>query len=208
MICSIIFKRAMPIIAGSFACVHVLVEAVEQKDYKSIVQMAIVEVFVMFVEVAFLYREMIDSLTPWIAQQTGLQMGIVPVLAFASMAWVGIRGMVWFLFARFGTPTLLALISRQRLPEEQRSEPAHRPEQRLDEIFRKIKAEQKWFQDQAQALLEAAVLPMFQLIATTLNFAFVLFLSQPLFSVPFKTLNELGETRSLLHTLLVPKEAR
>ena len=194
------------LIAGSFACLHVLVEAIEQKDYKAIVQMAIVELFVMFVEVAFLYRELIDALTPWIAQQTGVQMGLIPVLAFASMGWVGIRGMVWFLFARFGTPTVLAVISRQRLAEEERAAPAPKQEERLDRVFVKLKSEQQWFHQQAQQLLEAAVLPIFQVVATILNFLFVFFLSRPLFSVPFEKISDVGETKTLLQNLFTGKE--
>jgi len=60
-------------VAGSFACLQVLIEAIAKKDIKGIIQMAIVEVFVLFVEVMFLYRELIDALTPWIMQQTGLK---------------------------------------------------------------------------------------------------------------------------------------
>src|SRR5204863_1378119 len=89
------------LILGSFACLHVLMESIKEKDAKQIVQMIIVEIFVMFVEVMFLYRELIDTLTTWIAQQTGLQMGIVPVILFASFAWIGVRAMVWLLFGRF-----------------------------------------------------------------------------------------------------------
>lgn len=205
MVTPMLFVVLFFLIAGSLACLQVLVEAIAEKSVKNIIQMAIVESFVMFFEVVFLYRELISSIAPWIAQQTGYEMGLVSTLALSSFGWVGIRAMVWFLFGRYGTPTLLAVISRQRLPEETRQAPAARQENPLDKVFAKLKDEQRWFQEQAQALLEAAVLPLFQLIATALNFAFVLFLSQPLFSVPIKNVGELGETRTLLNNMVSPK---
>ncbi|OVE75780.1 hypothetical protein BVX98_06905 [bacterium F11] len=188
-------------VAGSFACMHVLIEAIDKKDIKNIIIMSGVEFFVMGVEVMFLYRELVDSLTPWIAQQTGLQMGIVPVIIISSGAWFGIRGMVWFLFARFGTPTLLAFIARQRFIEEASSEkPAQVAEERLDVMFRKIKSEQEWFHSSADSLLSAAVLPIFQIVASGLNFGFVLFSGRPLFSVPFQSLADVKETKILIET--------
>jgi len=197
-----LFGILLVIISGSLACLHVLVEAIRLKDVKQIVQMVIVEVVVMFVEVLFLYRELIDSITPWISQQTGYQMGAVTTILLASLAWVGVRGVVWFLFARFGTPTLLALISRQRLTEEVRTkESADEADQRWGALTQKIKTEQQWFVEQANRLLEAAVLPVFQVIAAGLNFCTALFMARTLFSLPFKSLAEVKETRSLLQSL-------
>jgi hypothetical protein len=196
-------------IAGSFACLHVLVEAIRAKDVKQIIQMIVVELFVMFVEVMFLYRELIDSLSPWIAQQTGIQMGIIPVICFASFAWMGVRGMVWFLFGRFGTPTLLAFISRQRLSEEVNSRASvGEAEERWTALSQKIKREQEWFVERANELLEAAVLPVFQVIAAALNFCTVLILSKPLFNLPFRNLAEIKETKTLLQTVTVIGESK
>src|SRR5437867_9960771 len=59
------------LIMGSFACVQALVDAVKKREVKFIVQIVLVELFVMFFEVMFLYREMVDAITPWIVQQTG-----------------------------------------------------------------------------------------------------------------------------------------
>ena len=189
-------------IGGSFACMHVLVEAVNKRQYRQIFQMMIVEFFVMFVEVVFLYRELIDALTPWIAQQTGIEMGIVPVILFASFGWLGVRSTVWFLFARYGTPTMVAIIARQRLPEEQQAmSTTERSEERWDKVVVKLKSEQNWFTQRAQMLIEAATLPIFQIIAAGINFMVVLFTNKPLFNLPFKTLAEVGETKALLQSL-------
>lgn len=204
----VLFIMLTPMILGSFACMHVLVEAVKTRNVSQIIQMLFVEVLVAGFEVMFFYRELVDSLTPWIAQQTGLQMGIVPVIAIAACSWIGVRGMTWFLFARYGTPTLLAFISRERLPEEIRKEVAARPpEKRWDTAIIRLKQEQDWFRDRAQSLLEAAILPVFQVIAAGINFCMLLFLSQPLFSLPFKNLAEVGETKQLLQQADVLRRA-
>src|SRR3989441_3132852 len=63
---------------------------------------------------SFLYRELIDAITPWLAQQ-GFQLGIVGTLGLALLGWVGVRGMTWFLFGRFGTPALLAILGRKAM---------------------------------------------------------------------------------------------
>src|SRR5262249_56145011 len=96
---------------GSFACVQTLMDAMKKRDWKYIAQMVVVELFVMFFEVIFLYRELIDALTPWIAQSTGMKLGLGVTLALSSFGWIGIRGMTWFLFGQFGTPPILSFPS-------------------------------------------------------------------------------------------------
>src|SRR3989449_3074104 len=54
--------------------------------------MVLVELAVALFEVLFLYRELIDAITPWLAQQ-GFQLGIVGTLGLAMLGWVGVRGM-------------------------------------------------------------------------------------------------------------------
>ena len=39
-------------------------------------------------EVLFLYRELVDAITPWMAQQ-GFNLGIVGTLALAFAGWLG-----------------------------------------------------------------------------------------------------------------------
>jgi hypothetical protein len=104
------------LILGSFACIQVLQQAIASRKVGEIIQMVLVELSVMFFEVIFLYRELIDAITPWIAQQTneGVRLGLVSTLALASFGWVGVRGMTWFLFGRYGTPAVLAVLARSR----------------------------------------------------------------------------------------------
>ena len=191
------------LVAGSFACVQVVTEAIKEKKTATIVQMLVVESAVMFFEVIFLYRELIDAITPWIAQQSGgsVQLGIGATLALASFGWLGVRGMSWFLFGRFGTPALLAILSRQAVSMEG----ATRPIQRAVEpgLWREpvnaLKAETAWFHEEAKRMFELLSLPVLQLLAATINFAVVTIKSRPMFSLPFKTLEEILAATPLAH---------
>jgi len=52
------------IIAGSFACIQVLNDAIKAKQTGNIVFMILVEIAVAMFEVLFLYRELVDAMTP------------------------------------------------------------------------------------------------------------------------------------------------
>src|SRR5207245_5954624 len=57
------------------SCIQVLNEAIKTRAIGQIVSMVLVELAVALFEVLFLYRELIDAITPWLAQQ-GFQLGI------------------------------------------------------------------------------------------------------------------------------------
>ena len=183
------------LVAGSFACVQVVTDAVKQKKTGTIVQMLVVESAVMFFEVIFLYRELIDAITPWIAQQSGgsVQLGIGATLALASFGWLGVRGMSWFLFGRFGTPALLAILSRQTISQEDGARIVASPVE--PELWRApvnaLKAETAWFHEEAKRMFELLSLPVLQLLAAALNFAVVAVQSRPMFSLPFRSLEDI-----------------
>ena len=99
------------IIAGSFACLQVLKDAIAAKQIGNIAQMVLVQITVALFQVLFLYRELIDQTTPWLAQ-AGITLGVGSTLGLASMAWVGVRGMTWYLFGQSGAPALLAVLNR------------------------------------------------------------------------------------------------
>src|SRR5437773_8455 len=114
-----------------------------------------VEITVALFEVLFLYRELIDAITPWLAQQ-GIELGVVGTLGLAFLGWTGVRGMTWFLFGRFGTPALLAILGRQAMEGQQG---AARPSPAADLEFWRgpinaLKAEHEWFKKEAQHLVE------------------------------------------------------
>ena len=183
------------LVAGSFACIQVLNEAIRTRRVSEIIQMTLVESAVMFFEVIFLYRELIDAVTPWIAQQSGgeVRLGLVSTMLLASFGWVGVRGMSWFLFGRFGTPALLAILSRQTISQD--SGPSPVPEPVSSDMWRApveaLKADVTWFQAEGKRLFELLTLPVLQLLACALNFAVVVVQSRPAFALPFTTLDEM-----------------
>jgi hypothetical protein len=182
------------LIAGSFACVLVLADAIRSRDVGRIFQMAFVECFVMFFEVVFLYRELIDAVTPWIAQQTsgGVQLGLWSTLALAAFGWVGIRGMTWFLFGRFGTPALIAVLSRETITQGEQGAPETPmvPGRVFQSAVDALKTEVAWFKREGRHVFELLSLPVLQLVAAAVNFVVVLVRSQPVFRLPFKELDE------------------
>jgi hypothetical protein len=181
------------LVAGSFACVHVMTEAIKAKRIGNIISMFIVESAVMFFEVMFLYRELIDAITPWIAQQSGgtVQLGMGATIALASFGWMGVRGMSWFLFGRFGTPALIAILSRENMEHGKGASVKHHE---APELWRApieaLKAETKWFHEEARRMFELLSLPVLQLFAAALNFAVVTVQSRPMFMLPFKSLDD------------------
>ncbi|HMA42455.1 MAG TPA: hypothetical protein VKO86_00405, partial [Gemmatimonadales bacterium] len=184
------------LISGSFAAIQALVEAIRTKRTPQIVSMALVEAFVMFFEVMFLYRELIDAITPWIAQQTGFQLGFFSTLAMASFGWIGVRSMTWFLFGRFGTPALLGILARQNIAGTQRANAT--VDFQSTEYWRgpvaALKAEAEWFKKEARETFELLSLPVLQLLAAGVNFAVVVILSRPSFSLPFRSLEQVLAT--------------
>jgi hypothetical protein len=182
------------LVLGSFACVYALAEAIRQKRHGEILQMVTVELFVMFFEVLFLYREMIDALTPWIAQQSNeeLLLGLWSTLGLAAFGWVGVRGMTWFLFGRYGTPALLAVLARDTIKREA-GVAAPVPSAARPDVWHgpiaALKRETEWFKKEARYIFELLSLPILQLFAAGVNFAVVAVTSQPMFSLPFSSLD-------------------
>ncbi len=179
------------LISGSFAAIQALTDAIRSKNTSQIIAMTLVEAFVMFFEVMFLYRELIDAITPWIASQTGFQLGFYSTLALASFGWIGVRAMTWFLFGRFGTPALLGILARQNIAGRPGAVAIEGiPEDFWSGPIGALKAETEWFRQEARAAFELLSLPVLQLLAAALNFAVVVILSRPTFVLPFKNLDQ------------------
>jgi len=189
------------LIAGSFACVEGLARAIRARQVAQIAQMVFVEFFVMFFEVVFLYRELIDAITPWVAQQTGgeIRLGLWSTIALASFGWVGIRGMTWFLFGRYGTPALLAVLSRETISQEGTPAPAQLPVQPAlaGDAVAALKREIEWFKQEGRHVAEVLSLPILQLFAVAVNFVVVIARGEPLFRLPFQSLDDVLATTSL-----------
>jgi hypothetical protein len=181
------------LISGSFAAIQALSDAIKARQASQIVSMALVEGFVMFFEVMFLYRELIDAITPWIAQQTGFQLGFFSTLILASFGWIGVRAMTWFLFGRFGTPALLGILGRQNIAPTGARGTGVEP---IEPDFwqgpiKALKAETEWFKKEAREVFELLSLPVLQLLAAAVNFAVVVILGHPTFTLPFRSLDQL-----------------
>ncbi|MGH7608224.1 MAG: hypothetical protein ACREME_12900 [Gemmatimonadales bacterium] len=180
------------IIAGSFACIQVLNEAVKARQTGQIVFMILVEIAVAMFEVLFLYREMVDAMTPWLAQQ-GVMLGVAGTLGLAFFAWVGVRGMTWFLFGRFGAPAMIGLLGRQAFGSEHGSVPSQGATAASD-FWRgplgALKAEREWFKKEARDMFELVSLPVLQLVAAGLNFGVVIVAGRPHFTLPFRSIDE------------------
>jgi hypothetical protein len=179
------------LVAGSFACIQVLNDAIKSKHYGQIISMTAVEIAVAMFEVLFLYRELVDAMTPWLAQQ-GIQLGAIETIGLAFFAWVGVRGMTWFLFGRFGAPALIALVSRQPLAVEGGG--GHGPAPQMADYWKgpiaALKAEREWFRKEGRELFELVSLPVLQVVAAGLNFLFVVFTGRPHFALPFKSIDD------------------
>jgi len=209
----VLYLFLLLLILGSFACIQALLDTFKRRDFKMIVQMVLVEMFVMFFEVMFLYRELVDAITPWIAQQTGerFRLGIGFTLSVATFGWIGIRGMTWFLFGQYGTPPLLAFISRQPMAQAEGvvSQPSSpEPVSCWRELIQDFKNETDWLHAKSQEILEYLALPFLHVLAAALNFVMILVASRPFISLPLKSLKDIMETGAIAGSLwLQPKRA-
>src|SRR5256712_2426867 len=209
----VLYLFLLLLILGSFACIQALLDSFKKREFKLIIQMVLIELFVMFFEVMFLYRELVDAITPWIAQQTGerFRLGIVFTLSVATFGWVGIRGMTWFLFGQYGTPPLLAFISRQPLPEGEAppQQPAGpEPVSPWHELIQDFKRETDWLHQKCEEIMEYLALPFLHVLAAALNFVMILVASKPVIGLPLKSLKDIMDTRDIANTIrLQPKRA-
>src|SRR5437870_1009403 len=180
------------LIAGSFACIQVLNDAIKTRQVGQIVFMVLVEFTVALFEVLFLYRELVDAITPWLAQQ-GVQLGVVGTLGLAFFAWVGVRGMTWFLFGRFGAPALIGLLGRQAFGHEHGTGAPSGGSVGADfwqGPINALKKETEWFKKEGREVFELMSLPILQLLAAGFNFGVVVITGRPYFSLPFRSIED------------------
>jgi hypothetical protein len=111
--------------------------------------------------------------------------------------------MTWFLFARFGTPTLLAIIARQGLAEGTGGE---QPTAVVlfawtKQVVSHVKGELDWFHAKGGELVEAFILPPLQVLAATINFLMLFLTAHYLFTLPLKNLGQIMETTTFIKTI-------
>jgi hypothetical protein len=177
-------------IMGSFICIQVLLEAIKNRQFALIGLIVLVELFVMFFEVAFLYRELAEAATPWLVQESGgtFRPGLWLTLSMARFGWMATRGMAWFLFGQYGTPPLLAVISRQAMTIATSRPAAATPRPAAGQKLLQRLQGNAWLHQRGDELLTDVGVPVLNLVAAALNFAMVLVSAQPLFGQPFQGL--------------------
>lgn len=196
------------IVLGSYAVLSTFVDSVKEKDISQILGIGAIEIIVLFVEVIFLYREFVDALVPWFALYAeDFQMGMTGILAISTFMWFGIRSLSWFLFASYGTPTIMAIIQGKGV--ELKSSKTKKSDEELPEsewkisngFMEAIKNDVEWVQDKGEELLAAFMLPPLQVIAGAINFLTLLVSGTHLFDLPFKSMDDIKESNVLIETL-------
>lgn len=194
------------IVLGSYAVLSTFVGSVKEKNISQIIGIGVIEIIVLFVEVIFLYREFVDALVPWFALYADdVQISMLGILSISTFMWFGIRSLSWFLFASYGTPTIMAIIQGKGV-ELKTSKKKSKSEEEIDWDFSngfmdKIKEDADWVQQKGEELLAAFMLPPLQVIASSINFLTLLVSSTHLFDLPFKSMDDIKESNVLIETL-------
>lgn len=195
------------IVLGSYAVLSTFVDAVKQKNISQIIGIGVIEVIVLFVEVIFLYREFVDALVPWFALYAdNVQISMLGILSISTFMWFGIRSLSWFLFASYGTPTIMAIIQGKGV-ELKSSKKKSTASEKVTEwditngFMETIKKDAEWVQNKGEELLAAFMLPPLQVIASSINFLTLLVSGTHLFDLPFKSMDDIKESNVLIETL-------
>lgn len=190
------------IVLGSYAVLSTLVDTAKGKNISSLAGIIVIEMVVLFVEVLFLYREFVDALSPWLAQQSeNFELGIFWTLAISAFAWFGIRSVSWFLFAAHGTPAIMAVIQGKGLNLKVANELVAANDSPIEfssDFMKKIKADTAWIEEKGEVILGAFILPPLQVLAAAINFFTLLISSSHLFDLPFKDVSAIMDTKVLL----------
>src|SRR5437867_13168681 len=84
-----LFAFLFLLILGSYACLQALIDTAKNREYKFLVQMLLVELFVMFFEVMFLYRELVTAFRRWLPHR---QMSRSGWGLFSTLPWPALGG--------------------------------------------------------------------------------------------------------------------
>ena len=189
------------LVLGSYAVLSTWAEALSSRKIGAILQIGIIELVALFVEVVFLYREFVDSLVPWFDQHTSgeFELGIVGTLVIAGLAWFGIRGMSWVLFASHGTPLLLAIIQGAGVTGNFEASSAGEKKNALKiELIGQVRGEFEWALEKGNEVFNAFLIPPLQILAASVNFCTFLLSGVPLFPIPLTRLDQIMDSKGLL----------
>ncbi|HJT25225.1 MAG TPA: hypothetical protein VJ873_11665, partial [bacterium] len=197
-----LFLFLLFLVLGSYAVLSNFVDAVKSKQWGTIVKIAAVEAVAIMVEVMFLYRELVDSLVPWFAQHASkdFDLGIGGTLAIAVLAWMGVRGMTWFLFAAHGVPVITAIIQGRGLKPTEAGERAQMKDTFAYTVgfYYHIKTDLNFIQEKGDDLLGAFILPPLQVVSAVVNFFTLLVAGHHLFLIPFKSIRDVMHSKDIL----------
>lgn len=194
------------IVLGSYAVLSTFVDSVKDKDISQILGIGAIEIIVLFVEVVFLYREFVDALVPWFALYAeNFQISMMGILAIAAFMWFGIRSLSWFLFAAYGTPTIMKIIQGEGLKMRKKKKNTAKEEELSWNVsngfMESLKDDADWVQEKGQEVLAAFMLPPLQIIAAAVNFLTLLVSGTHLFELPFKSLDDIKPSNVLIETI-------
>jgi len=195
-----LFLFLLFLILGSYAVLATWSDALASRKIGTIIKIGIIELVALFVEVVFLYREFVDSLVPWFDQHTSgdFELGIVGTLAIASLAWLGIRGMSWVLFASHGTPLIMAIIQGSALKAGATAGSGEKPQLMEIRLIEQVRKEFEWALEKGNEVSSAFLLPPLQILAASVNFCTFLFTSIPIFEIPLTKLDQIMSSKGLL----------
>ena len=197
-----LFVFLLFIVLGSYAVLSTLVDSAKSKNVSALAGIIVIEIVVLFVEVMFLYREFVDALSPWLAQQSeNFELGIFWTLVISAFAWFGIRSVSWFLFAAHGTPAIMAVIQGKGLKLKEANDKVAvkvPPIEFSSDFMKKIKADTAWIEEKGEEVLGAFILPPLQVLAAAINFFTLLISSSHLFELPFKKVSDIMDSKVLL----------
>jgi len=194
------------IVLGSYAVLSTFVDSVKQRDISQILGIGVIEIIVLFVEVVFLYREFVDALVPWFSLYAqNFEIGMTGILAVSTFMWFGIRSLSWFLFASYGTPTIMSIIQGKGIKTKKSSKKKDDKEEDIiwdvsNGFMESLKNDAQWAQNKGQEVLEAFMLPPLQIIAAAINFLTLLVNGLHLFELPFQTLDDIKPSHELIKT--------
>jgi hypothetical protein len=195
-------------VLGSYAVIHTLGQAMKEKRWGAVVAYALIEIIVAAVETVLFYREFVDALVPWFAQHAGdnFELGIVGTLSIAFSVWFGIRCMTWFLFGASAIPMLLAMIQRTGIDmtgSVRGGSPASGKNQNpmmvyIHSAMTEFREEMDWVQAKGDYILSSFLVPPLQILAVCINFCTLLIGGNHLFQLPFRSFQDILDTRDLI----------
>jgi hypothetical protein len=200
---TILFIIIFTLVLASYAVLTVTFDTIKKRQIGHTVMIIIIELVVIWVEVMFLYREFVDALVPWFAQyQESFELGVLGTIAVAFVAWLGVRSMVWFLFASHGAPVIMSLIQGKPLASKEGTKQDEKEKvpmfQRTSHFFSTIKNNNEWLRDRGSDIIESILLPPLQVLAAAINFLILLLYSRHMFEIPFHQLSDIKPSTELV----------